>query len=110
MADESATGYSVVEREVLVPSSIYSLDAIKKAAYRFVDRAAPAFAVRGDSIACTFSFPRPVSQVSADALVRDFQTELLDQDLRERVANETAAMRNAILALAFSAAKRPESE
>ena len=44
-------------------------------------------------------------QVTADEcerIINDFKIEVLDQGLRARIAKETSASRNAILALAFS--------
>lgn len=97
-------------REVRVSSAVYSLDCVKKSAYRFIDRATVELSVTGDAIACIFSFRAGTSAATADAMVSDFKTELLDQDLRQRVANETAATRNTILALAFAPTKPEERE
>jgi len=95
---------------VVIPRSVYSLDTVKKAAYRFIDRAAPSFALNGEEIVCTFAFPKSVQDATAEVLIRDFHTELLDQDLRARIGAETASMRNAILALAFAPTHPGKSE
>src|SRR5437867_4177601 len=110
MGNESASGTPAPAREVIVLASVYGLETVKKAAYRFIDRASPSFAVNADKIVCTFSFSRGVSEASVDAFVRDFNVELLDQDLRERIAKETAPLRNTILALAFAPTKPAERE
>jgi|SRR6266446_4091039 His-Xaa-Ser system protein HxsD len=83
-------------------SSAYSLDTIKKAAYRFLDRFATDFRTEGDEIVCQLFFLKPVAPDAAQLLIAAFRTETLDQDLRERIAKETSGLRNTILALAFS--------
>lgn len=110
MAEGVATGRAGLARVVVVSSSVYSLDTVKKASYRFIDRAAPSFAVSEHEITCTFNFAAGVSEATADGLVRDFQAELLDQDLRERIGKETAPLRNTILALAFAPTNPPKDE
>jgi His-Xaa-Ser system protein HxsD len=106
MGNETAAGPSAVARKVFVASAVYGLEIVKKAAYRFVDRASAVITIDGDNIVCTFSFSRGTNEASADGFVQDFHTELLDQDLRERIGKETAPARNAILALAFAAVKQ----
>jgi His-Xaa-Ser system protein HxsD len=110
MGTEGVPGSPPIAREVLVSSTVYSLDTVKKAAYRFIDRASADISVNEGDIVCKFSFVRGTSESAADAAVQDFRAELLDQDLRQKVALETAPIRNAILALAFSASKPPERE
>jgi His-Xaa-Ser system protein HxsD len=80
----------------------YSLGSIKKAAYRFSDRCAFEFEVNGDEIICRLFFPKGVGVERARAIEDEFRNEVLDQDLREAIGAETAAIRNAILAYAFS--------
>ncbi len=94
-----------VARKVLVPLQVYGVEIVKKAAYRFLDKASPQITVEGDNVACTFEFSPGISEAGADELLRNFHVELLDQDLRDRVSKETAPIRNAILALAFAPAK-----
>jgi len=107
LAVQTDTG---VSRRVVVDTSVYSLDTVKKAAYRFLDRFAGDFSVNGNQIICSLTFQRGAADAAADAIVQDFQRELLDQDLREKVAAETAPIRNAILALAFSSVATPRGE
>lgn len=83
--------------------STYSLNAIKKACYKF----SPEFSVKlekmdDEKIQVAFGFkPTADNDMRAD-LIRQFHSELLDQDLREIVFKETEGVRNLILAHAFS--------
>jgi His-Xaa-Ser system protein HxsD len=85
---------------VTFDSTIYRPNAIKKAAYKFgglfyvlitqLDRATEVRLKPKES--CS----------SPDALVGEFCNEVLDQELRETVAEETAGIRDLLLAQAFS--------
>ena len=83
-------------------NKIYSLDVIKKAAYRFIDKFSVDLQLSGDVVSCTFNFTGKTSPESAELLKENFKKEVLDQDLRESIANETLSLRNLILAHAFS--------
>jgi len=80
----------------------FGLDAIKRAAYRFSDRAAFEITRDGERIIVWLDLITELSQAEAEALVSAFRNEVLDQDLRETIAEETSAVRNAVLAYAFS--------
>lgn len=81
----------------------YRLAAIKKAAYRLAARMTVVLGrSENDLLSVTFTFAPGASRSSADEAVRAFFQELLDQELREHVAEETSAMRMLILAQAFS--------
>lgn len=97
-------------QELVVSSKIYDLDTIKKAAYHFIDRTTIDLAIVGEDIVCTFLFQPATTPAGADVIVREFKAELLDQDLRQKIAKETAPLRNAILALAFAANKQQDNE
>jgi His-Xaa-Ser system protein HxsD len=83
-------------------SSVYSLDAVKKAAYRFSDRFAADISATPDQIICDLTYAPGLGEGEQASMVAEFRKELLDQDLRETIGRETAAVRNAILAVAFS--------
>jgi His-Xaa-Ser system protein HxsD len=83
-------------------SSIYDVSIIKRAAYRFADVAAIDIWPRGDEIECTFIFRNSISAANEEKILSEFKIEVLDQDLRSTIAIETAPVRNAILAYAFS--------
>src|SRR5687767_799281 len=87
----AATGSSET-RQIVVNTTVYSLDTVKKAAYRFLDRFTADFQVHGEEILCTVTFSRGVSAAGADSALQEFKRELLDQDLRQKVAGETAAL------------------
>jgi His-Xaa-Ser system protein HxsD len=55
-------------------------------------------------------FDKELSEESASYLLREFEKEVLDQDLREHIKKETADYRNLILAHAFSKTSLIEDE
>ena len=88
---------------ILLDTAIYSMDAIKKAAYKFADRATVVLKRgEGPTISVVFNSIAPKSKDDVEQIIADFHTELLDQDLREIVRRETGAIRNALIAHAFS--------
>ncbi len=82
------------------------LTAVKKAAYRLADRLTVALgtptADAPDLLPVTFLFKPRTSEATAAEAARAFYQELLDQELREQIAAETAPLRALILAHAFS--------
>jgi His-Xaa-Ser system protein HxsD len=82
---------------------LYRLTAIKKAAYRLAERfTAVLSAPEADAVSVTLRFKPAVSESSARESVRAYFEELMDQELREEIAEETAPLRSLILAHAFS--------
>lgn len=87
---------------LLLSTTVYSVEAIKKTAYKFADRASVVLQPAGEAtLKVVFNFtgrhtPNP------EQVISDFCNELLDQDLREIVKRETGPLRNVILAHAFS--------
>ena len=91
-----------VSRLVLDPS-VYRLTAVKKAAYRLASRfTAVIESQSATAIHLTLAFKPGTKESVASEAVRAFYQELLDQELREEVAQETGPMRALILAQAFS--------
>lgn len=87
---------------VTFSAAVFSLEAVKRAAYRLTDRFSFDVIVSGDQIVCEVV---PLCGMSPEELRRAegrFRNEVLDQDLRERIAEETSPIRNVILAYAFS--------
>ncbi len=81
----------------------YRLSAVKKAAYRFAERCTAMIGeVQEQRVHVALGFGPSVSEQAAQDVVRRFFDELLDQELREQIADETAAIRPLILAQAFS--------
>jgi His-Xaa-Ser system protein HxsD len=60
------------------------------------------------SFVCDLISPPSLVEADQAALVADFRKEVLDQDLRERISEQTAAVRNAVLAVAFAPVSRDE--
>ncbi len=85
--------------DVHFDADAHSADAIQRAAYKFSDRFSMELTREGRSFRCRlwFSEGGPPQE-----MLGDFRTEVLDQVLRERIRNETEAVRNLILALAFA--------
>ena len=93
-----------MEVQVLFDKQIYSVQAIKKAAYRFIDNFSAVISEEGPSYACALNFPDKSSDNQVTRIVDDFKKEVLDQDLRESIKKETEGVRNLILAHTFSKA------
>ena len=88
--------------DLVLSRTVYSAEAIKRAAYVFMDRAVIQITVSENSYTCSLS---PTTDDSDhDQLYNEFLREVLDQDLRISIASETEPIRNLILALAFSQA------
>lgn len=87
---------------VEVDPSCFSLETVKRAAYRLPSDVAVDIRASDGSIVCVLSFPVGWSFEQRDAQTVWFKRELLDQDLRATIASETAPLRNAILAFVFS--------
>jgi His-Xaa-Ser system protein HxsD len=87
---------------VTLDSKVFSLIAVKKAAYKFLRNFSVDISLQSDLIHCELSLSSCISDEERDLLVEDFRKEILDQDLRERLKSETEAVRNVILAYAFS--------
>jgi His-Xaa-Ser system protein HxsD len=89
---------------------VFDLETIKKAAYRLGDRCTVDITLEGQEIVCGV---HPLPKVPADVVATlpdDLRTEVLDQDLRRTVALETTAIRNSVLAYAFSRTGLQDSE
>ena len=94
-----------------VNTSIYSLEAIKKAAYKFADRASVVINPLSEStVSIVFNFLGRNAEGNPDQVVSDFCNELLDQDLRERIKRETEPLRNLLIAQAFSRTSLADKE
>jgi His-Xaa-Ser system protein HxsD len=87
---------------VAFDTAIYRLEAVKKAAYRFGSRCFVKLDVSGPAQVVVQLEQKPGGKENLVQVRGDFQTEVLDQELREVVAHETDAVRNLLLAQAFS--------
>lgn len=106
----TSSSASSVRETVRFSATVYHLDTVKKAAYRFLDRFSPNFRVDGDNIICDLLFPASDSDSEVQDTVAEFRQEVLDQDLRRTVAAETSGLRNAILSIAFAPSKLQDRE
>ena len=105
---ESATNHDILDQNddglaIPLDTNVYRLTAIKKAAYKFGDRCGVRIDLEDGQKARIF-FTFSAGSVDAEGLAHGFLNEVLDQELREVVAEETANIRDVLLAQAFSAA------
>ena len=92
-------------------NQVYSLTAVKKAAYKYLDRFSADIRIEDARITCWLTFTSSNDQdATRRLLIEDFRKEILDQDLREALKVETEAVRNLILAYAFSQTGIPSDE
>jgi His-Xaa-Ser system protein HxsD len=84
------------------PAGLYRVEAIKRAAYKFSASFAFDIAISEAGFSCTLKPLRALSIDEATQLLNEFTVEVLDQDLRCSIAEETAPIRTAILGYAFS--------
>lgn len=85
---------------LLLDSRAYSLEAVQKAAYRFIDKLTVQISINVETIECEVQMNdgKEIDLTLVDALKREF----LDQELRLKIKKETEAQRNLILAYVFS--------
>jgi His-Xaa-Ser system protein HxsD len=88
--------------EVRFSSHAYSLETIKRAAYRFTGQLAFNFLPEKDYIVCQITPISATDTADIEIAINEFKNEVLDQDLRRSIADETATVRNVILAHVFS--------
>jgi His-Xaa-Ser system protein HxsD len=89
------------EVSIIVDARVYRLSAVKKAAYRMADRCFVRIEAESAGRIEVRLAPK-TEQIPCETLEGMFRNELLDQDLRETIAEETERVRNLILAQAFS--------
>jgi His-Xaa-Ser system protein HxsD len=102
MAEASTADSGEAFRALQLSSAVYELEAVKRAAYRFADRIAVEITPFGEIINCRLIALSQASAKQLDQIASDFRIEVLDQDLRLKIAAETEPLRNLILSLAFS--------
>ena len=87
--------------QLTLDKSVYAVEAIQKAAYRFIDRLVVVIGQDEKHVFCDIE-PVPTLQQPYEAVLASFKQELLDQQLRMQIKKETEPVRNLILSLAFS--------
>ena len=95
-------------RVITFDAAVYRLNAIKKAAYKYGGLFY--FLISESNGTIEVRLKPKESCASPDAHVGEFCNEALDQELRETVAGETAAIRDLLLAQAFSRTTLIDSE
>lgn len=94
-----------------IDTRIYAIEAVKKAAYKFADRASIFIRPKSEAeVEVVFSFTGQVHPDHPEQVIADYCNELLDQDLREIIKKEAGPLRNLILAHAFSKTSLVEKE
>jgi His-Xaa-Ser system protein HxsD len=92
----------IYTHEFRISSEAFSWVSIKKAAYCLSGRCSFDFRSDGKEIICKILLPQPQPPKIVASIELAFRNELLDQDLRQHIAEETTPLRNAVLAFAFS--------
>lgn len=89
---------------------IYSVEAIQKAAYRYINLFSAGLTLEDGIVKCVLQPSQEFSPEGLEHHLDEFKKELLDQQLRIKIKTETEAVRNLILGVAFSRAGLPSSE
>ena len=84
---------------LVLDATAHPADAIQRAAYKFADRFSIELSRDDERFRCLLF---PSNGELDDAVVAAFRNEVIDQVLRTRIREETEAVRNLVLALAFS--------
>jgi His-Xaa-Ser system protein HxsD len=88
---------------VTIDLRVYRLSAVQKAGYRLASKCTIVLGeIRDATLGVTLVFNATTSEPDAFEVARLFYQELLDQELREKVGEETSSLRALILAHAFS--------
>jgi len=88
--------------KLIFDERVYSIDAIQKAAYRYIHLFALDISLSEGSIFCVLTPTQEHSPEGLQHLLNEFKKEVLDQHLRLKIKAETEAVRNLILGIAFS--------
>ena len=81
-------------------ASAYCLEAVQKSAYRYIDKLTIQISCNENNIHCYIAMNN--NEEIDHKVINAFKRELLDQQLRVVIKQETEAQRNLILAYAFS--------
>lgn len=87
--------------KIEIDEQIYSIEAVQKAAYRFIDRLTILITKTNGMLVCEVD-PVSGTEPQFESNLSNFKRELLDQQLRKQIKEETESARNLILAYAFS--------
>jgi His-Xaa-Ser system protein HxsD len=84
------------EDVIIFDAHVFSIETIKRALYRFSDKCSFDIQMEGNDITIT------LQSKFEDDWINKIKNEVLDQDLRDTLSQETANIRTLILANAFS--------
>lgn len=82
--------------------SIFSLDTLKRAAIKFSSDCVFEFTASEAEAVLKVTFRHPMTEEKRSQFIDKIRIEILDQDLREKIAAESEVYRNLILANVFS--------
>ena len=91
-----------MEARVTFNPAVFSLDVVKTACYKFLDKFSPTIELQDGLIVCLLQIDSRLSEDSIGVEIANLKKEVLDQDLRQRLKIETEPVRNLILAHVFS--------
>lgn len=112
-SEDPERDFAVVDGAIalMIDMRVYRLTAVKKTAYCMANRFTAVIGALADPlIPVTLRFKAGTTESDAREAARVFFQELLDQELREQIADETGAVRTLILAHAFSKADLVERD
>lgn len=81
---------------------LYDAQVLQKAAYRSINTLTVDITLDGEQLICALSSNIGVDEPSFVSAIQEFKKDVLDYQLRHRLAVETQPIKNLILGLAFS--------
>jgi His-Xaa-Ser system protein HxsD len=95
--------------EIVVDSTLFSVAAIQRTAFRFSETHSAAMSARPNAVHLLLS-PLSTAAQDPDDLKRRFHSALLDEQLRERILEETRTVRDALVTAAFQHSQRRSTQ
>jgi len=92
----------VLSQKLIFDEKIYSVEAIQKAAYRYMNFFTLNLSLSKGKTNCLLVPNKDLGQEEFEQTIDDFKKEILDQHLRLKIKAETEPVRNLILGIAFS--------
>lgn len=97
--------------ELEVDLNVFSTNTVKQASYKYTDRCSFSFEMLDKGkLKVIIQYLNSISEQEKEAILLSFNNEILDQDLRAQISEETEELKNIILANAFSNTKLIELE
>lgn len=88
--------------ELRFDNRVFSVEAVKNAAYRMAGSFDCDIRLDGEDIVCGLKFRQKEQDADLNNLRERFRREVIDHDLRLQISSQTEGVRNLILAHAFS--------